>query len=96
MPQIYDMGPTALLAPLKEGVLKIFFRPKNATASAGFEPANLGTKGQHATPRLPKPLVCYYVRWINIKSNKTETLMQVTVTISRLKRRESCEIVCNS
>ena len=38
----------------KEGVLRIF-RPKNPTASAGFEPANLGTKGQHATPRPPKP-----------------------------------------
>ena len=25
--------------------------------SSGFEPANLGTKGQHATPRPPKPLV---------------------------------------
>jgi len=24
-------------------------------ASARFEPANLGTKGQHATPRPPKP-----------------------------------------
>ena len=24
---------------------------------AGFEPANLGTKGQHATSRPPKPLV---------------------------------------
>ena len=28
-------------------------------ASAGFEPANLGTKGQHATPRPPKPLYIY-------------------------------------
>ena len=27
------------------------------TASAGFEPANLGTKGQHATPRPLKPLL---------------------------------------
>ena len=26
-------------------------------ASAGFEPTNLGTKGQHATPRPPKPLM---------------------------------------
>ena len=34
-----------------------FFALKNPTASAGFEPANLGTKGQHATPRPPKPLV---------------------------------------
>ena len=28
---------------------------KNPTASVGFEPANLGTKGQHATSRPPKP-----------------------------------------
>jgi len=33
-----------------------FFRPKNPTASAGCEPANLGTQGQHATSRPPKPL----------------------------------------
>jgi hypothetical protein len=37
MPQICDMGQTALLP-----------RPKNPTASAGFEPAILGTRGQHA------------------------------------------------
>ena len=40
----------------KESVLRMFFRPKNPTASAGFEPAKLGTKGQHATSRPPKPL----------------------------------------
>jgi hypothetical protein len=33
-----------------------FFALKNPTASAEFEPTNLGTKGQHATPRPPKPL----------------------------------------
>ena len=33
-----------------------FFALKNPTASAGFEPANLGTKGQHATSRPPKPV----------------------------------------
>jgi len=37
-------------------VLRIFSPFKNPTVSAGFEPANLGTKGQHATPRPPKPL----------------------------------------
>ena len=52
MPQIYDMGPTALL-PLQRKACWGFFRPKNPTASAEFEPANLGTKGQHATPRPP-------------------------------------------
>ena len=32
-----------------------FFTLKNPTASAGFEPANLGTKAQHATSRPQKP-----------------------------------------
>ena len=34
-----------------------FFRPKNQKASAGFEPANFGTKGQHVTPRPLKPTI---------------------------------------
>ena len=45
MPQIYDMGPTALL-PLRRKACCGFFRPKNPKPSAGFEPAKLGTKGQ--------------------------------------------------
>jgi hypothetical protein len=32
----------------KEGMLWIIFAPKNPTVSAGFEPAILGTRGQHA------------------------------------------------
>ena len=55
MPQIYDMGPTALL-PLRRKACWVFFRPKNPTNSAVFEPANLGTEGQRATPTPPKPL----------------------------------------
>jgi hypothetical protein len=39
MPQICDMGQTACCG---------FFRPKNPTASSGFEPAILGARGQHA------------------------------------------------
>ena len=42
-----------------------FFALKNPTASAGFEPANLGTKGQHATSRPPKPM-WRYLRWSNL------------------------------
>ena len=33
-----------------------FFALKNPMASAGFEPANMGTKGHQATSRPPKPL----------------------------------------
>ena len=50
------MGPTALLPPPKEGVLRNFFALKIRRASAGCEPATLGTKGQHATSRPTKPL----------------------------------------
>jgi hypothetical protein len=47
MPQSCDMGQTALL-PLRRKACCGFFRSKNPTASGGFEPANLGTSGQHA------------------------------------------------
>jgi hypothetical protein len=58
MPQIYGMGQTALL-PSEGSRAEDFFALKNPTASAGFEPANLGTKGQHANCRPPKPLHDY-------------------------------------
>ena len=44
----------------KEKAWRDAFTLKNPTASAGFEPANLGTKGQHATSRPPKPLYFLY------------------------------------
>ena len=50
------MGPTALLPLPEEGVLRIFFAIKNPMASAGCEPADLGTKCKHATSGPPKPL----------------------------------------
>jgi hypothetical protein len=53
-------GTDGFTSPPKEGVLRVF-RPKNPTASAGCELANLGTKGQHATSRPPKPLCCLMV-----------------------------------
>ena len=41
---------------------------KNPTASAGFEPANLGTKSQHATSRPPKPLSCTVSPTLGLRS----------------------------
>ena len=52
-------GTNGFTSPPKEGVLMIFIALKNPTASAGFEPANLGTKGQHAISRPPKPRINY-------------------------------------
>ena len=56
----------------KEGVLGIFFALKNPTASAWFKPANLGTKGQHATSRPPKPS-----RWEDNIKRKFQELVRI-------------------
>jgi hypothetical protein len=47
IPQILRHGTHGFTSLPKEGALRIFTL-KNLTASAGFEPANLGTRGQHA------------------------------------------------
>ena len=42
------------------------FALKNPMASAGFQPTNLGTKGQHATPTPLKPLLFIYIYKMNL------------------------------
>ena len=46
-----------LYFPSEERGAEDFFALKNLSASVGFEPANLGTKCQHATSRPPKTLI---------------------------------------
>ena len=60
----YTTWDRRLYFPSKGRRAEVFFALKNPTASAGFEPANLGTKDQHATSRPPKlfksqNLYCY-------------------------------------
>jgi hypothetical protein len=52
MPQICDIGKDGFNFPSEGRSAEDFFFLKNSTVSAGFEPSNLGTKGQHATSRL--------------------------------------------
>jgi hypothetical protein len=49
-------GTDGFTSPPKERVLRIFVPLKIRR----FEPANLGTKDQHATSRPPKPLISLY------------------------------------
>jgi hypothetical protein len=56
MPQICDIGQAGFYFPSEGRRAEDFIALKNPTASAGFEPANSGTKGQHAIFRPPKPL----------------------------------------
>ena len=81
-------GTDGFTSPPKEGVLRIFFFAfKKPTASAGFEPANLGTKGQHATPRPPKALNSIYELII---------LLKVTYPLCCLDFRSTMRMSCTS
>jgi hypothetical protein len=62
MPQSCDMEQTALL-PLERKVCWGFFRPKNPTASAGFQPANLGTRGSLSGGTA---ILYLYRNWYNV------------------------------
>jgi hypothetical protein len=63
MPQICDMGQDGFYFPSEGRRAEVFFFAlENPTSSAEFEPTNLGSKGQHATSRPPKPLVLLLVR----------------------------------
>ena len=53
-------------------VLRIVTSWKNTSTSAGFEPANLGSRSEHVTPRPPRPtdrlvnvicVICPFCRW---------------------------------
>ena len=49
-------GTDGFTSPPKEGVLRIFSPWKIQRLRSGLNPTNVGTKGQHATSRPPKPL----------------------------------------
>ena len=57
MPQSWDMG-QILLLPLQGRHVEDFYAGKNPTASAGFEPANSGARGQHANHSTTEAVFC--------------------------------------
>jgi len=66
-------GTNGFTSPPKEGVVMTFC-PRIPPSSAGFERANLGIKGQHATARPPKPsydtsLLCTVKEFRNSKKD---------------------------
>jgi hypothetical protein len=58
-------GTDGSTSPPKEGMLRIF-RPKNPKASARFEPANLGTRGQHANHKTTEAARCTCIYYPNV------------------------------
>ena len=87
-------GTDSFTSPPKEGVLRIFSPLKIRRLSAGFEPANLGTKGQHATPRPPKLKVIrnkkishlkYKIEVLLFEERSTGTL-EIAATLTGISR----------
>jgi hypothetical protein len=68
MSQICKLGQDGFYFPSEECVLRIFFALKNPTVSAGYEPANFGTKGQYSTSRPPQPLHYYIITRTSISN----------------------------
>ena len=67
-------GTDGFTSPPKEVVQRIFFRLKNPTASAWCEPANWGTKGQHATSRPSKPLYTLCISQTKQRTSKENSI----------------------
>jgi hypothetical protein len=87
----HDMGQTALL-PLRRKACWGFFCPKNPMASAGFDPANLGTTGQHGP--LDHQSRSYRFRFASTKhlaSKLTKLSFQIIISsfIRKLKSRDT-------
>ena len=69
MPQSWDMGQILLLPLRRNAYWEFSGHPKNPTASAGFEPANSGSSGQHANHRSRFGFVTYWYIEIKCKGN---------------------------
>jgi hypothetical protein len=75
-------GTDGFTSPPKEGVLRTFFALKNPTASVGFEPANLGTRGQHAKSRPPKTC-CYYTKYFSFQRKVIVSYAYIHINIHK-------------
>ena len=77
-----NMRQTALLPFRKKACWGFFFSAlKNPTASAGFEPANLGTKGQHGNSRPPKPQIPELLQVFPLSESPGPSLPPVSLTL---------------
>ena len=66
-------------------MLRIFTPWKNPSTFAGFEPANLGSRGEHDTPRPPNEFreICVGIMtWIDSIQNRDYRLCLVNTTLN--------------
>ena len=80
-PEISDSGPPAL-SPSRRTCAQDFYILKNPSTSAGFEPASLGSRGKHGTPRPLRP----YNLYIGMQYNLTIPKRCKTYTTRRYQQ----------
>jgi hypothetical protein len=100
MPQIYDMGPPALL-PLRRKACWVFFRPEKSDGfGAGFEPANLGPRGQHASSRYTKVLVMTFLERnmtiMTVYTAVTWFMMRIVMVCNQHIHCQSCHLLMST
>jgi hypothetical protein len=84
------------LLPLRRTACWGFLRSKNPTASAGCEPANLGTKGQPTTSRPPKPLESLTVSLKTSKFANVQICQNVRIARSLLRSELGGVVSCQN
>ena len=74
-PEISDSEPMAY-RPSQKTSAQDFYILKNPSTSAGFEPANLGPKGEYITPRPPRQLIATLYFGFTLNYNLNEIKQQ--------------------
>jgi hypothetical protein len=77
----------------KEGVLRIFFALKNPTDLAGFEPANLGSKVEHAPKSVAVVSVITNVATVPVQLPLLSLLSTVTNTMDGKSLRAATSMI---
>ena len=68
-----------LKVPLGGLLLRIFMSWKNPSTSAGLEPANLGSRGEHVTPRPTRP-TSFFLTLIGNPKVRVRLIYKNTIT----------------
>ena len=77
-------------------MLRIFTSLKNPSTSAGFEPAKFGSRGEHVTPRSPRPTGHRRISEDNIRMDLKEIGTNTRNGVDSIQDRDYCKSLVNA